>query len=197
MWDRMFEEMEKAALSWLKQKDPALITQQAGVAFDGKTFRFSSLGKPICVTYPDHQITPQLQKWHHLVILHYLYLADGSALTGTPISFGQYSSGMIRGGDLDRRAEGFFHGCKLDTLRKRCVELGGREKRSKADLCMELPFLPRYPVTVHFWQADEDFPASGRLTVDSSAPHYLTIEDAVTVGELIMNSLKGNENDGI
>lgn len=190
MKNQMFEEMEKAALGWLKDRDPEQIAQRAAVAFDGSTFRFSSLGQQVCVTYPDYQITPKLHHWHHLIILHYLNLADGTPLTGQPISFGQYSSGMIRGGDFDRRAERFFHTMEPEILKKRCLALGGMEKESKADLCMELPFLPNYPVTVHFWQADEDFHASGRLTVDASAPHYLTIEDAVTVGELILENLK-------
>lgn len=72
----------------------------------------------------------------------------------------------------------------------RCLKLGGIEKNAQADLCIELPFLPQYPITLNFWEADEDFSASGRLMVDSSAAHYLTIEDAVTVGELILEKLR-------
>lgn len=190
MKNQMFEEMEKAALGWLKGRDPGEIAQRAGVTFDGSAFCFFSLGQQVCVTYPEYEITPKLHHWQHLIMLHYLNLADGTPLTGRPISFGQYTSGMIRGGDFDRRAELFFCTMERERLKKCCLALGGIEKCSKADLCMELPFLPRYPVTVHFWQADEDFSASGRLTVDVGAPHYLTIEDAVTVGELILEKLK-------
>ena len=39
------------------------------------------------------------------------------------------------------------------------------------------------------WFADEEFPASGRLLLDESAPHYLTIEDAVTAASLILDRL--------
>lgn len=52
-----------------------------------------------------------------------------------------------------------------------------------------LPFLPNYPVTLKLWFADEDFPASGRMLLDAGADHYLTIEDAVTVGEIILERL--------
>ena len=38
--------------------------------------------------------------------------------------------------------------------------------------------------------ADEDFPASGRLFLDRSAGHYLTIEDIVTVGEILLRRLE-------
>lgn len=196
MKNQMFDEMEKAALQWLKKRDPAEIACKANVNFDGRAFHFTSLGQSVTVTYPSYKIIQELHRWHHLIILHYLNLADGTPVTGEMIGFGQYKSGMVRGGDFDRRAEPVFRGMEPETLKKRCMDLGGIEKSTKADLCMELPFLPNYPVTMHFWQADEDFPASGRLTVDSSAPHYLTIEDAVTVGELILEKLKEKNKHG-
>lgn len=51
-----------------------------------------------------------------------------------------------------------------------------------------------YPVWLKVWFADEEFPASGRLLVDESAPSYLTIEDAVTVGALILDELTGAQH---
>ena len=74
--------------------------------------------------------------------------------------------------------------------KKRCAAFCGKEKKTDADYCVELPFLPMYPVTLNYWQADEDFPASGRLMLDASAEHYLTIEDAVTVGQLLLQMLE-------
>ena len=53
---------------------------------------------------------------------------------------------------------------------------------------------PRYPVWLKVWFADEEFPASGRLLLDESALHYLTIEDAVTVGSLILDQLTGAQH---
>ena len=65
--------------------------------------------------------------------------------------------------------------------------------RGNNDYSTRLPFLPMYPVTLNYWQADEEFPASGRLLLDSSAEHYLTVEDSVTVGELILQALTGSK----
>lgn len=36
----------------------------------------------------------------------------------------------------------------------------------------------------------DEFEASGKFLVSKSADHYLTIEDAVTVGELLLSKLK-------
>lgn len=108
MKNQLFDEMRKAALTWLADRDPETIARMANVSFDGTAFHFVSLGKQICVTYPDYLITPQLHHWHHLIVLHYLNIADGSVLTHRLISFSQYENGMVRGGDFDRRSEHFF-----------------------------------------------------------------------------------------
>ena len=64
--------------------------------------------------------------------------------------------------------------------------LGGVQKASKADLCIEIPFLPMYPLTVNIWFADDEYSATGKLLLDESADYYLTIEDAVAVGDVFL-----------
>lgn len=63
---------------------------------------------------------------------------------------------------------------------------------SNADLCAVLPFLPQYPVTWKLGLAEEvdEIDGSGRLFLDSSADHYLSVEDAVTAGTLILDRLQ-------
>ncbi len=188
--NRMFDEMMKAARQRMADRDPSVIAKNANVVYSGGVFRFQSLGIPVAVSYPACEITPELPGWHALVILHYLDLADGTPLTGKTITFAQQKDGMIRGGGFDRKVESEIGKLNFGTLKTRCMELGGTEIQSNSDYCVVLPFLPMYPVTLNYWLADEDFPASGRLLLDSSAEHYLTIEDAVTAGEVILEALR-------
>ena len=58
-----------------------------------------------------------------------------------------------------------------------------------AERCAVFPVLPRYPVTLKIWFADEEFPASGKLFLQDHADHYLSVEDAVTVGEILLQKL--------
>ena len=67
--------------------------------------------------------------------------------------------------------------------------LGAEIVRSNADLCARFLFAPRYPIWLKLWFADEELPASGRLLLDTSAPQYLTIEDAVTAGTILLDAL--------
>ena len=45
------------------------------------------------------------------------------------------------------------------------------------------------------WLADEEFEASGKFYISKSADCYLTMEDAVTVGEILLSKLKAQERD--
>ena len=180
---RMFDEMRNAAIARLAGRRPEDIAEKARVPFDGTAFLLDTLGMHIRVQYPEYHMTPQLHDWHTLTVLHYLDLADGTPRTGKWMNFSQQKDGMVRGGGFDRKVELQMQTSigKLppDVLHQRCQALGGTQVLSNADYCCELPFLPMYPVLLQVWFADEEFAPSGRLLLDSSASHYLTVEDAV------------------
>ena len=192
--DQMFSQMNQAALARLAGREPRELARNAGIRYEAEAqaFHIPTMGMEVTLSYPDYRFMPELPGWHSLVILHYLDLADGFPLTGKEIPFGQMKSGMVRGGGIDRRCELAIQNLKNlseDTLAKRCKNIGGELIASNADAAYRIPFLPKFPVTLKIWLPDEEFPASGRLLLDSSADHYLTIEDAVTVAEIILERI--------
>ena len=82
----------------------------------------------------------------------------------------------------------------LEEVKDRCESLGARNIDSKADFSTVIPLFPRFPILLNLWFADEEFDGTARLLVDESADHYLSIEDAVTAGELIVQKLQNSEN---
>ena len=198
MENRQFELMLEAARSRLLRHVPEEISEKAGVRYENGVFWVRTLGRRVEIQWPAGKITPPVSKWHALTLLHYLDLADGTPLTGKTITFSQYKDGLVRGGGLDRNAELIVRrdlGVLLrEELARRCETLGAELLPSNADFCARFDFAPRYPVWLKVWFADEEFPASGRLLVDESAPSYLTIEDAVTVGALILDELTGAQH---
>lgn len=70
-----------------------------------------------------------------------------------------------------------------------CQSMGGKKIQSNADVSYQIPFLPNVPVILNVWLPDEEFPASGRLLLDGSADHYFTIEDAVTMAEILIGQI--------
>lgn len=138
-------------------------------------------------------MTPEIQQWHHMVILHYMEMADGTPLSARQITFGELSGGLARGGNFDRKCEGIISqklGDKRpEIVQKTCEALSAQIIPSNADLCAVFPFLPMYPVTLKIWFADDELCGTGRLLLNASAAHYLSTEDAMTVGELALNTL--------
>ena len=196
MGNRMFAEMLKSARERLVGRDPAEIARLASVEFDAgqSRFEFKSLGRRITVSWPELVVEGAQEGWHQLVILHYLAIADGIPQTGRWISFAGLKDGMIRGGGFDRRSasalSAMLGGLSENEAAAVCAALGAVPVDSNADLCAVIPFLPEYPVCLKLWLADEEIPASARMMVDASADHYLTVEDAVTVGEIVLSELQ-------
>ncbi len=195
--NRAFMEMRRVAQEWLAGREPLDIAEKTGIPYDEENaqFYFTSLGKKICIRYPDYEIMPYVNEWQQLVILHYMKLADGTPLSGKWMSIGQVKDGLVRGGDFDRRCENVIR-CRLSHISvkeftEKCMDTGGRIMDSNADLTVQFDFLPRYPLLLKLWFADEEFPASGKLLVDASADHYLMIEDTVTAGQILMEKLVG------
>ena len=198
MENRQFELMLEAARSRLLRHVPEEISEKAGVRYENGVFWVRTLGRRVEIQWPAGKITPPVSTWHTLTLLHYLDLADGTPLSGRTITFSQYKDGLVRGGGLDRNTELIVRRdlgvLPREELARRCETLGAELLPSNADFCARFDFAPRYPVWLKVWFADEEFPTSGRLLVDESAPNYLTIEDAVTVGSLILDCLTGAQH---
>ena len=193
--NQLLNSMLRTAQERLAAHDPLEIARRAAVPFDGGAFGLTSLGRGVSVLYPDYRVETALPQWQLLTLLHYLDIADGTPLSSRQMTFARYRDGMVRGGGFDRDAEPIIRDKlgKMEPARltERCLALGAKILPSNADLCAQFDFAPRYPVWLKLWFADDEFPASGRMLVDESAAHYLTIEDAVTVGALIFDLLCG------
>ena len=194
--NRAFEEMRRVALQRLAGREPRQIAERAGVVFSETeaSFLIPSLGRELKLSWPDCRFRPSVEGWLHLMILHYLDLADGAPLTGTWINFGSLRDGVIRGTKFDRDAErdlaAFLRGRSPGDVRRCFGKIGAEEMQGRGDLCVRIPFLPRCPMLVNIWFEDEEFPASGKILLDSAADHYLTVEDAVTAGTLVLELLR-------
>ena len=192
-----FQQMLQPAKERICLHVPEEIAQKSGAVFhkDRSFFELQSLNQRIKITYPDCIFQPHIDEWHKLVILHYLALADGTAVSSQMIPFGSLKDGLIRGTKFDRDTESMLQkllaGKTQEQICEICKCLGAEFVKDRADLCAIFPFLPRYPIWLKVWFADDEFEASGKFLLSKSADHYLTIEDAVTVGELLLSKLKG------
>ena len=191
---RSIHQMARAAADRLQNRSPASLAAKAGALLleDGGLL-LPVLGQEVRVSLPACRTDPLLEDWLYLLLLHYLDMADGTPLSGRWISFGEMKDGVIRGGKFDRTAEGtlsrLLSPLTPALVEAACRQVGGRPQPGKADLSVVFPLLPRFPVLLNLWFADEEFPLSARMLVDSTAHRYLTVEDGVVAGELLLRRL--------
>ena len=120
-------------------------------------------------------------------MLHYLDVADGTeAHQKRSLLFGSLKDGLIRGTKFDRTAEAetgkAFAGQDPERKFRKHVQVWVQNSQEQGGSVCSFSS-SRYPVTLKIWFADEEFPVSGKMFLQDHTDHYLSVEDAVTVGE--------------
>ncbi len=80
--------------------------------------------------------------------------------------------------DFQTMYERFFSKTSADEFKDACLKMGAAIKDGKADVTAVFSYAPRFPICITFWEADDEFPASGKTLVDKNAYNYLEVEAA-------------------
>jgi len=193
--NRQYGEMLAASLRRLEKIDMALAAENAGLAWDGGGIEGLSFGQRFRLDGATLRPTPEIDMWQHLAMLQYLWGADGSLPTDRWIGMGELAEGgLVRGTSFDREIDRLVADrlgkCPPDAVRRAFGALGASMRTgSAADLCAVFYFLPRFPLMLNLWFADDEFPASGKLLVNAGVRHCLGTEAIGTVGCMLVARL--------
>ncbi|KUO66160.1 MAG: hypothetical protein APF84_12625 [Gracilibacter sp. BRH_c7a] len=153
------------------------------------------LGQHFKVGYPNGDFVPaqtsdsELPIAAQLLILHYLTSLAEPLEVGELISFKELPGGLMyikpfTGRAIDPLVRIF--GTNPESLLEVAALLGGQSNRL-GDVGITLRVFPRIPVTFVLWKADDEFPASGNILFDASAPAILPTEDfAVLASNVVL-----------
>lgn len=175
----------------LARSNPELMAARAQVLYDRSAglFKVPFLGCDYNVSFPGGEITEaggsNVPKDAWLLILHYLTGAGGEPVCGRLISFKELPDGMLYNEPFTGRAIKplvKIFGQMPEKLKEAAEKLGGWPV-PLGEVGVTIPFFPLVPVTYIIWLGDDEFPASGNILFDASAPGYLATEDyAVMAG---------------
>lgn len=194
--NRQMQLMLEPARERLKKYTIEELCAKGKLDYDTETEEFlvQTMGRIVHVHYPDYVIRENLDMWHHLTILQYMDTADGRALSGKTIGLTDMRGGLSRGRGFDKDIsvmfERYFQDITPEQFRDACIRLGGEIQKAKADVSAVIWYAPMFPVTVNFWEGDDEFPPSGKTLVDEEAEHYLTIEAAGGACSAVIMELK-------
>lgn len=186
------------AVNTLATRSPAEISWKAKVSFDEKEkcFTVTFLNQVFQISFPEGQVCyrndqrqPDLVM--QILLLHYLTHAQGEPLAQRWISFKELPGGDIYAGPFHNRAiiplvKAF--GDDPTRLLKASEPVNG-QPAPLGDLSVVLFPLPMIPVSLVLWEGDDEFPPSGNVLFDASAPSYLPTEDFAFLVSIVVNTL--------
>ena len=193
---RAYLEMLKIAQGRLKGRSAEEISEKTGLIYwkEDRVFQTASMNQEYEISCTDFLCRQKIDQWFHLVLLHYMDLGDGTPVSKELITFGEMKDGLIRGTKYDRTMDQeikkFLKDKEPEQVKAVWKKLGAEFVSYRADLCAVFPFLPRFPLIVNVWFADDEFEATGKMLLSRTADRYLTVEDAVIVGDIVLNRWK-------
>lgn len=196
MENQQFQAMLVPAQERLKKYTIEQLCEKGHISFDYETQEFvlMSMQEEIRIAYPSFEIKNKLDMWYHLTILQYMDTATGAALATRWIALTQMQGGISRGMGYEKELtalfEKHFANVSAESFLKAAKMLNGvKAEGGRADASVVIPYLPMFPICINFWEADEEFPAAGKVLVDANAQQYLTLEAAGAACGMVVQQL--------
>lgn len=178
---------------------PEEAARRAGVFFnpEKKFFRVPFLGREYMVTFPEGEISTgregeDVSLTDRVCILHYLTRASDVSPAGRYVTFKELPNGSIYTGPFNNRAIRplvSIFGPRPEMLVRAGEMLGGR-KADVGDRSVTVNVFPKVPITFVVWEGDEEFPPSGNILYDATAPLHLETEDYALLPGLAVYAMK-------
>lgn len=180
------------------QKSPESMAKNSEVTYNPSSglFSISFLGRSYQVKFPDGLVTAddggEVPLEIKVCLLHYLTHAGEARVQGKYISFKELPSGSIYVTPFTNRAIRPLVGIFGNNPQK-LIEVGeklGGKKVEVGDYAVTIPVFPKVPITLVLWEGDDEFPSSGNVLFDASAPEHLETEDYALLPGLVIFTMK-------
>ncbi|NTU70877.1 MAG: DUF3786 domain-containing protein [Coriobacteriia bacterium] len=186
--------------------DPLAAAMRCGIGFDGDanggTFAVPLLGVPVSISYPALEYAPDAPLPPHIraLLVHHLAVSDGSLPTGDWRAFADLPDGRVYSAAFNGYTGGALVrliGEHADLLPDAVAACAGRpcepgELATNADLAWVVSALPRVPIALVWWHADDEFPARAELLFDETAIRHLPIDGCAVLGSWLTQRVIAN-----
>ncbi len=138
----------------------------------------------------------EFDPWDEVLLYNYVYFSGSKPLSQEWVGMEAFPNSLPKRAALDdgchRRISQVYSGAK-EALESACRELGGTLVRDghSADQAFQFEPLPRMPLLLLFWDADEEegFEAQAKVLFNGSAMAYLDLEGLAFVAEKLADNL--------
>lgn len=165
---------------------------ECSIAGTNRVITVQYLNRLCSVTLPGGEVSQQdsaepVPLRDSILILHYLFTARGTPLSGKLVTFRELPDGAVYHPTFTKRTiqplvKNF--GADPGSLLEAAAEIGGR-KADFGDTGVVIDAFKMVPVTIAMWRGDDEFPPQGNVLFDSSISDYLPTEDVTILSEII------------
>lgn len=130
-----------------------------------------------------------------IVLAYYMTHGGSGEPAGRPAPYRELPGGADFARSLaeivDGRIVKYFSG-RLEALKAACESIGGRADSQgiSCDAGYIFEALPKLPMMMTFYDADEDFPAEAKVFYDITAPNFLDMECLAVMGLILALELE-------
>lgn len=127
-----------------------------------------------------------------VLVLHHAVYSQGGDLQADKISYKELPGGEIYIDPFTRRClnalTGIF-GANLDALKK-AVAATDHTEENLGDYSCTIKVMPKVPITLIVYEADDEFPASSNALFNQAAANFLHTEDYNQITSYLVSTLK-------
>lgn len=183
----------------LQAKDPMMVCANAAVEYSAisSQYRVPFFDRPFIVDVKtgevfDHSSGVRCPLGTGMLVLHYLTFAQNIEPSGKWITLKEVPNGGIifypafKKAVLDDLANTFQN--DIAAFDRASASLNGKKLRM-ADSAVVFTALPKIPLAVLIWQADEEFGGSANFLFDSTIEYFAPIETIIYFGYYLSHKL--------
>ena len=180
--------------------DPSAVEARPFISYDGDWFFTAFAGQNCRVDRKTGTVELQLADgtWREagfnaaLTVYDLLcYSRPDARASGEFVTIGQLNSVFTSSANSDfYRSYARWFNDHPDALNAACRKMGGVPADAKGDVAWRLPMTDFLPIILQFWEADEEFPPSLTLLVDSRILDFMHFETIWYAMGHIMDRLK-------
>jgi hypothetical protein len=179
----------------IKKIDFAAVADGLGAEMQETSLVLKCMGRKFAVS-PEGEIHTQdrMTPWMRILLLHYIRTACGEHLAGTWTSYSELKGGMVKSSSFERECEEplreFFD---RDAAKTDAVLTGLGAARTDAfptKNAWHLFLLPRVPVVILYWPAEEEFASKVKVLFDPTAGSFLDAESLIFLVEGLVRNIE-------
>jgi hypothetical protein len=177
--------------------DFSAVATGLGAEMKGDSLVITCMGREFVIS-PAGEISTRghITPWMKILLLHYVRTAGSGPLSGRWTSYAELKGGMVK-------SSSFLRDCE-EPLREFFDRDAARAAEALSGLgatpCKNFPtknawqlfLLPRVPVAVLFWPAEEEFPSKVKILFDTTADRFLDAESLIFLVEGLVHNVQRN-----